>query len=261
LTLGEEWRIMGLDVYDAHMNMAIDEALCTLRSEEKSPTTLRLYRWKPSAVSIGYFQVVNEEVSLPVCEDLGIDVIRRMTGGGAVYHSYEGEITYSLIVNQSHPKIPADILESYKIICNGLILALRALGLPATFKPINDIEVNGKKISGNAQTRRRGVVVQHGTLLLDTDIRTMFRVLKVPKDKISDKMIKSVEDRVTTIKNELGHIDFTKVTEALQKGFEQVFDVKLVKGTLSHEERLLALKLKQEKYGTVDWTFKRPTRT
>lgn len=252
---------MGLDVYDAYMNMAIDEALCRLRSEGKSPNTIRLYRWKPSAVSIGYFQIVEEEVSVEACKELGVDIIRRMTGGGAVYHSYEGEITYSIIVNQGHPKIPDDIIKSYELICNGLVLALKDLGMPAAFRPINDIDVNGKKISGNAQTRRWGVVVQHGTLLLDTDIRTMFTVLKVPKEKISDKMIKSVEDRVTTIKRELGHVDFGEVEEALKKGFTEVFDAKLVKGKLSEEERRLALKLKKEKYGTADWIFKRPNVT
>ena len=102
----EEWRIMGLDVNDAFMNMAIDEAICRLRSKQKSPNTMRLYRWKPSAVSIGYFQILEEEVDIDACKRLGVDIVRRMTGGGAVYHSYEGEVTYSVIVNQDHPKIP-----------------------------------------------------------------------------------------------------------------------------------------------------------
>lgn len=254
----EEWRIIGLDIYDAYMNMAIDEALCILRSRDASPNTIRLYRWRPSAVSIGYFQILEEEVSLEACAELGFDVVRRMTGGGAVFHSYEGEITYSVIVDQGHPKIPDDIIESYKLICSGIVLALKDLGLSASFRPINDIEVNGKKISGNAQTRRRGVVVQHGTLLLDTDIRTMFRVLKVPKDKISDKMVKSVEDRVTTIKRELGHIDFVEVAEALKRGFERVFNIGLIPGSLSSEEEKLASRLKEEKYSTADWILKRP---
>ncbi len=95
--------------------------------------------------------------------------------------------------------MPDDIIKSYELICGGIVDALRVLGMPkAVFRPVNDIDVNGKKISGNAQTRRWGVVVQHGTVLVDTDIRTMFTVLKVSKEKISDKLIKSVEERVTT---------------------------------------------------------------
>ncbi len=251
---------MGLDVNDAYMNMAVDEAICRLRSQGKSPNTVRLYRWKPSAVSIGYFQILEQEVDLDACKRLGVDVIRRMTGGGAVYHSYEGEVTYSVIVNQDHPKIPRDILKSYELICSGITLAMKDLGIAAEFKPINDIDVNGKKISGNAQTRRWNVVLQHGTVLLDTDIRTMFTVLKVSKEKISDKLIKSVEDRVTTIRRELGRkVSFAEASEALKSSFPQVFGVKLVEGGLSSEEKALALKLRREKYSTPEWIFNRPS--
>jgi len=256
----EEWRVMGLDVNDAYMNMAVDEAICRLRSEGRSPNTIRFYRWKPSAVSIGYFQLLEQEVDLDACRKLGVDVIRRMTGGGAVYHSYEGEVTYSVIVNQDHPKIPDDIIKSYELICSGIVMAMEKLRVKAEFKPINDIDVNGKKISGNAQTRRWGVVLQHGTILMDTDIRTMFIVLKVSKEKISDKMIKSAEERVTTIKRELGRdVGFPEVTDALKESFPKVFNVKLVEGKLTREERALAAKLREEKYHTQDWIFKRPS--
>lgn len=256
----EEWRILGLSVNDAYMNMAIDEAICRLRSEGKSPNTIRLYRWKPSAVSIGYFQVLEQEVDLDACNRLGVDVVRRMTGGGAVYHSYEGEVTYSVIVNQDHPKIPNDILKSYEVICGGIVMAMGELGIKAEFKPINDIDVNGKKISGNAQTRRWNVVVQHGTILLDTDIKTMFTVLKVSKEKISDKLIKSAEERVTTIRRELGRrVSFKEASDALKESFPKVFDVELVEGKLSREEKELATRLRKEKYSTNEWIHSRPS--
>jgi len=258
--LVEEWRVMGLDINDAYMNMAVDEAICRLRSQGRSPNTIRLYRWKPSAVSIGYFQILEQEADVDACERLGVDIVRRMTGGGAVYHSYEGEVTYSAIVNQDHPKIPHDILKSYELICNGIVLALKDLGVNAEFRPINDIDVNGKKISGNAQTRRWNVVVQHGTILLDTDIRTMFTVLKVSKEKISDKLIKSAEERVTTIRRELGRkVTFKEAAEALKAAFPKALDVKLVEGELSREEMELASRLRREKYSTKEWIFNRPS--
>jgi lipoyltransferase/lipoate-protein ligase len=257
--LPEVWRMMGLDVNDAYLNMAIDEAICRLRSQGKSPNTIRFYRWKPSAVSIGYFQLLDQEVNLDECKRLGVDVIRRMTGGGAVYHAYDGEVTYSVIVNEDHPRIPKDIIKSYELICGGVVDGLRSLSIDAEFRPVNDIDVKGKKISGNAQTRRRGVVVQHGTVLVDTDIRTMFTVLKVSKEKISDKLIKSVEDRVTTIRRETGQkIGFEEVTQALKESFPKVLGVQTHEGGLSEEEKTLAERLREEKYSTREWIFDRP---
>jgi lipoate-protein ligase A len=250
---------MGLDVNDAYTNMAIDEAICRLRSQGKSPNTIRLYRWNPSAVSIGYFQILEQEVDVEACKRLNVDIVRRMTGGGAVYHSYDGEITYSVIVNQDHPKIPRDILKSYELICQGVIFGMTKLGIEAEFRPINDIDVNGKKISGNAQTRRWGVFLQHGTVLLDTDIKTMFTVLKVSAEKISDKLIKSVEDRVTTIRRELGRsVSFVEASEAFKTAFPQILEVELFEAGLSCEERALASKLMKEKYRTWTWIGERP---
>jgi len=258
--LVEEWRVMGLDINDAYMNMAIDEAICRLRHQGRSPNTIRLYRWKPSAVSIGYFQLLEQEVDVDACKRHGVDIIRRMTGGGAVYHSYEGEVTYSVIVNQGHPKIPHDVIKSYELICSGIVFALKDLGVNAEFRPINDIDVNGKKISGNAQTRRWDVLVQHGTILLDTDIRTMFTVLKVSKEKISDKLIKSAEERVTTVRRELGRsVAFEEVADALKSAFREVLGLELVGGELSREETELASRLRREKYSTKEWLFDRPS--
>jgi lipoate-protein ligase A len=250
---------MGLDVNDAYRNMAIDEAICRLRSQDKSPNTIRFYRWKPSAVSIGYFQLLDQEVNLAECEKFGFDVVRRMTGGGAVYHAYEGEVTYSVIVKEDHPRIPKDVIKSYELICGAVVDGLKTLGIEAEFRPVNDIDVRGKKISGNAQTRRWGVVVQHGTIFVDTDIRTMFTVLKVSKEKISDKLIKSVEDRVTTIHRETGQkVGFDEVTQALKESFPKVFGVQTLEGGLSEEEKTLVERLREEKYTKREWIFNRP---
>ena len=257
----EVWRIMGLDVNDAYRNRAVDEAICRLRSKGRSPNTIRFYRWKPSAVSIGYFQLVDQEVNLLECEKLGVDVIRRMTGGGAVYHAYDGEVTYSVIVNEDHPRIPKDIIKSYELICSAVVDGLKMLGIDSEFRPVNDIDVHGRKISGNAQTRRWGVVVQHGTILVDTDIRTMFTVLKVSKEKISDKLIKSAEDRVTTIRRETGRrMGFEDVARALKASFPKILGVDTYDGGLSDEEKALAEKLEKEKYSTKEWIFDRPDR-
>jgi lipoate-protein ligase A len=202
---------------------------------------------------------MDQEVNLQACKELGVDVIRRITGGGAVYHDYNGEVTYSIITKEENPLVPKGIGESYGVICSGIILGLKRLGVEATFSPINDILVNGKKISGNAQTRRWGIVLQHGTILLNTDIKTMFKVLKVSQAKIDDKMIRSVEERVTTLNRELeGKVEFGEVVNALKAGFEEALNMEIYEERLTAEEIELAEELAQSKYRTDKWNFLRP---
>lgn len=244
-------------IEDAPTQMAIDEAIAVNRLKEDTPNTVRLYRWKPSAVSIGYFQSLEKEVNLETCGALGVDVIRRITGGGAVFHDYDGEITYSLVAPESDPKMPRDILASYQVICGAIIEGLRTLGVDAEFKPVNDIAAGGKKISGNAQTRRHGVVLQHGTVLVDSDLRTMFRVLRVSDAKISDKMIQAVEERVTNVRRYLGReVAFREARDALVEGFEKVFKVTLEPGKLTAGEERTVEELKA-KYSSAEWVSQR----
>lgn len=254
----EEFRFIDLEVHTAFENMAIDEAIMLSIKEGTAPPTLRLYRWNPSAVSIGTFQGMVDEVDVNFCESRDIDYIRRITGGGAVYHDFEGEVTYSIIMPKSHRFAPSDILESYRLLCGGIVMALEHLGIEGEFKPINDVDVGGKKVSGNAMTRRHGCVLQHGTTLLDLDVNLMFSILKVPQEKISDKMIADVKERVTSIRDILGrdvHID--ELQEALKQGFSNALDITLSTGKLSAEEQDTATRLAQEKYSSREWNFSR----
>jgi len=235
--------------------MAIDEALLRLNAEGKSPNTARFWRWQPSTVSIGCFQRVEREVDLEVARKYGTDVVRRITGGGSVFHDYDGELTYSVVCGQGD--VPDDIIESYKLICGGLVQGFAQLGLRAEFKPVNDVQVNGKKISGSAQTRRWGSMLQHGTVLISPDVRLMFELLKVSPEKISDKFIASVFERVTTVERELGRKpSFEQVREAMVKGFEKSLGVKLSEGEFTDEELALAAEFKP-KYASDDWLRKR----
>ncbi len=238
--------------------MAIDEAIMHSMEEGLSPPTFRFYRWNPSAVSIGIFQSMNDEVDLDYCRTSNIDAIRRITGGGAVYHDYEGEITYSIIIPKNHRLVPVDIIESYKILCGGIVDALRIMGIESSFKPINDVIVNGKKVSGNAQTRRYSCVLQHGTILLDLDVRTMFSILKVPPEKISDKMISDVRDRVTSIREIRGdEVSFEELRDALYDGFCESLDISLDPGELTAEESVDVEVLMETKYSMDKWNLSR----
>lgn len=238
--------------------MAIDEAIMRSIKEGKSPPTLRFYRWKPSAVSIGTFQSMDEEVDVVFCRENNIDYIRRITGGGAVYHDYEGEITYSIIIPKGHRLASEDIIHSYKILCGGLTKGLEYLEIDAEFKPINDIITGNKKISGNAQTRRHSCILQHGTTLLDLNVELMFTILKVPPEKISDKMIADVKQRVTSVKDVLGrNVDMSELREALQYGFTEALDIALVPAKLTNEEEEMVQGLSMNKYQTKEWNFSR----
>lgn len=245
-----KWRIIPLHVCNAFQAMAIDEAVHESVAQGGQPT-IRFWRWQPSAVSIGYFQSVQDEVNLEACKELGIDIVRRRTGGGAVYHDYVGEITYSIIASES--MFAKGIRDSYREICGSLIDGLGTLGIKADFVPINDILVGGKKISGNAQTRRNGVLLQHGTVLYNLDVQKMFSLLKISQEKISDKMIKSVEDRVTCL-SKFGNFSFEDVYKALLKGFTEGKEWEL--GSLTQAEMQRANELRP-KYSSAEWTFMR----
>ncbi len=253
----ETWRLIDMRVEDAPTQMSIDEAIAMNRVKEETPNTIRLYRWKPSAVSIGYFQSIEKEVNLENCKRYGVDVTRRITGGGAVYHDYNGEITYSLVAPETHPKMPSNILLSYQLICGAIVNGLSEMGVDAEFKPINDIVAGGKKISGNAQTRRYGVILQHGTILVDSDISQMFKVLRVSDAKISDKLIQAVEERVTNLRRYLGrNVSFDETRQALIYGFENILDIVLEPGKLTKAEEELVEKL-HAKYCSSEWVFQR----
>ncbi|MCD6237229.1 MAG: lipoate--protein ligase family protein [Thermoplasmata archaeon] len=254
--MSERWRLLQTGFNNAFINMAIDKAILHANSKGLVPPTVRFYGWKPSAISIGYFQSLEEEVDIDACKRFGVDYVRRITGGGAVFH--EHELTYSIVIPESHPEIPKNIMESYGRICGALMKGLKHLGIESEYVPINDIVVKGKKISGNAQTRKMQRVLQHGTILLDVDVDKMFSLLRVPNEKIKDKLIADVKERVTSIKHVLGKtIAFNVVVEAMKKGFEEEFQVELIDGELTPEEKKLAKKFEKETFSNMEWNHRR----
>lgn len=252
----DEWRLILTGHKDAFFNMALDEAIMLEVSKGSSPITMRFYGWSPPAVSIGYFQGMEEEVDVEKCKELGIDFIRRTTGGGAVFH--ESEVTYSISIPISDGRVPENMLESYRVICGGVVEGLRLLGIDSAFHPLNDIIAGGRKISGSAQTRKQGTVLQHGTLLTDVNVEKMFSLLKVPDEKIRDKLIKNVKERVTSVSHQLDQsVPFEKVVSALKEGFEKQMGITLEEGDISENELKLAEDLRIEKYSMDEWNFKR----
>ena len=248
-------RLLTTGYKSAYENMAMDEAVL-IHAQKNHQSTLRFYGWKPSAISIGYFQSLKEEVDLVECKKQQVDYIRRVTGGGAVFH--EAEVTYSLIAPVDGEFIPQDIITSYKKICQGIIEGLKILGIESQFVPLNDIIASGKKISGNAQTRKKNVLLQHGTILLDVNVEKMFTILKVPAEKLRDKLIKDVKQRVVGVKSLLGkHVSFEMCENALIKGFEKALTLEYEKIPLTASELAMSQELKNNKYSLPEWNLMR----
>jgi lipoate-protein ligase A len=255
------WRLLELETHDAYMNMAIDEVILNARIEGRTTDTLRLYRWKRSAVSIGRFQKVENEVQWENCAEQGVDVVRRITGGGTVYHDAEGEITYSVVAAKESLKAN-DIGEVYARIYSGLTAALGILGLVADFNEGNvkacpNLTVNRRKISGSAQCHKYGVVLQHGTILARVNLEKMFRCLRVPWAENCMQVVRVAKDKLTSLRDELGKdVPNEEISRALVEGFQRALGMKLNGGMLTAYERELAERLYRDKYVKDDWNLR-----
>jgi len=241
------------------MNMAIDEAILTARLSNMVPNTLRLYRWQPSAVSIGKNQNPQDAVYIEECRKQGVDVVRRISGGGAVLHSADGEVTYSVIAKTA--SVGKYIPEVYQRIYAAIADALRLLGISADYnigdeKNCPNLTVNGKKISGSAQVIRKGTVLQHGTVLLDVDFEKMFTLLRVPWAKNCMQVAGIARGKMTSIREMLGHVVSAEtLSNALSLGFKNALRIQLVAGELTPSELDVVGKLCREKYATDAWNF------
>jgi lipoate---protein ligase len=260
------WRILKIETHNAAMNMAIDEAVLLSRVAKKVPNTLRFYLWEPSAVSVGRFQKPEVEVNLANCQRLGVDVVRRISGGGTVYHDCQGELTYS-VVAKTEDLGAKDITEVYTSIYHAITQALGMFGIVTDYSPGDakncpNLTVRGKKISGSAQANKGGVVLQHGTLLLDVDFVRMFTVLRVPWADSCMQVVNIAKGKITSIKHELGHeVSAETAANALAFGFARTLNIQVVENvqslnnTLTPEEQALAEKLCTEKYAAKEWNL------
>jgi lipoate-protein ligase A len=262
------WRYIPYHTYDSYMNMAIDEAMLIAHSEGKVPPTLRFYGWQPATLSIGYFQRAEREIDRAKVEELGLGFVRRMTGGRAVFH--DQELTYSVVISEADPTISNSILDTYRNLNEALQIGLAELGLQvdntATTHETNstaacfdapgerEFLVGGRKVIGSAQTRQRGVLLQHGSILLDLDFSTLFQIFRFPTEKIKTNF----QDSVGTIAQLLGRsVALDDVIKAFFYGFEQGLVLNLQPETLTNYEIELANQLVAEKYSQVEWNLKR----
>ncbi len=246
--------------------MAIDEAIAAARIANRVPNTVRFYRWAPSAVSAGRFQDLSDTVRVEDCRQHGVDIVRRISGGGTVYHDTQGEITYSVIAKERDLG-SADVVYAYNKICTGLIEAARNLGVNANFSPGDqrncpNLAVGGRKISGSSQYHKGGVLLQHGTFLLDVDLEKMFTYLRVPWAQTISNVVCIADEKLTSVKKELNRdVSAHEAFEALVNGFQKGLEMELIEGPLTEDEQQLASKLQEEKYSQDSWNLKGSTRS
>ncbi len=249
-----ELRFIDFGKMDVCKIMAVNESL--YRTAEETGEGVGFLWTAGKSIIMGYSQVIEKELNLERCGQLGYKITRRISGGGMAFSSEDSQVQYGFIGNLDDKTIPLDLTESYRMICGIVVSAIGRFGLKGEFKPINDVLCNGKKISGSAQTRGSTVLLQHGTLLCDFDIKDMLLCCNIPLEKISDKGIKSVEDRVTDLYRVLGRrVPLKEANDAMLYGFGKNFGVRLGADKLTRDEESLAREL-LPKYYDPDWVYR-----
>jgi lipoate-protein ligase A len=226
----EFWRVIDTGLRSAAQNIALNRALLEARQADEVPSTLRFLRFMPSAL-LGYHQSAEQEFNLDYCKANDIAVQRRITGGGAIYFD-ESQIGWELYLHKRDLGT-SEMQAISRRICHAAATAISALGVDARYRPRNDIEIDGRKISGTGGAFDGDALLFQGTLLVDFDIAKMLRVLRIPAEKLSDKAIASARDRVANLRELLGRQpDIGRIRSNLIEAFESEFGVEF------HEEEL-----------------------
>lgn len=239
------WRLIESDLVPPAHSVATDEAIVMARHQRIVPNTLHLYVRDRPTVSLGYFEKIEESIDLEVARRHDVQVVRRMSGGSSIFTD-PGQLIYALIVDKE--MVSESPNETFEQICQAIIKALDVLGLKGEFKPVNDVLVNKRKISGSAQMRKWDIVLQHGTLMVDTNFDLMFEVLKMRKKGRS-------KDSVTSLAKELGEAPtMDRVKRAVVEGFTSNFKVEIAKGSLTRYELKTIADLVETKYGREEYS-------
>lgn len=276
----DAWRLMVDEPAPGAWNMAVDEALLEAVERGEALPTLRLYRWRPAAVSLGYFQEWERAVDEAACRELGVDVVRRLTGGRAVFHDVE--VTYSVTLPPGHLLAGETVMDGYRRISDALREGLRGLGVDADLArpeptPAGqgrdalagacfdsasryEIEWRGRKLVGSAQLRRAsGGVLQHGSIPLRFDPERTARAL-APGGKGRRLLAEILASRAGSLEQALGReVPFEEVAQALTAGFARALGIAWERHPLSPFERARAEALARIRYGDDRWNRVRPS--
>lgn len=247
-------RILDTGLRRAAENMAFNRALLECHQEGTSPHTLRFLQFEPCAL-VGFHQNVDQEICTEYCEANGIAIQRRITGGGAIYFDAT-QLGWELYLDKRFLG-SADMGRIAERICNAAAAGIRTLGVDARFRPRNDIEVDGRKISGTGGAFDGESILYQGTLLIEFDVEDMLRILRIPAEKLSNKAIASARDRVVnlaTLLDEMPSLEVVK--DAIARAFAEEFAVRTAPGELLPAERS-AFDRALADIDTGEWVYQR----
>ncbi|MGB5334664.1 MAG: biotin/lipoate A/B protein ligase family protein, partial [Woeseiaceae bacterium] len=250
--MANPFRIIDTGVREGRSNIAFDAALIELRQQNKVPDTIRFMRFPPTAL-IGRHQDLSREINLSYCADNGIGTVRRITGGGAIYLD-EGQLGWELVFHRSSLGIAA-LPDLAREICNAAAAGLSRLGVDAKFRPRNDIEVDGRKISGTGGFFDGDILIYQGTVLVDMNAAQMVKALNIPQNKLAKHDLDSAAQRVVTLKELLGNDvpDMETIRAALLDGFTAGLGITAEPGEISDAEESLAQTHFDDEIGTDDF--------
>ncbi|TBN58273.1 lipoate--protein ligase family protein [Glaciihabitans arcticus] len=250
-----EWELIHDRSFPPVMQMALDQVLAEEVGAGIRKPTLRIWEWDSPGVVIGSFQSLRNEVDLENAKKFGFDVVRRISGGGAMFMEAGSVITYSIYA-------PADLVhgmtfaDSYAFLDEWVIVALKSLGIEASYQPLNDITSPTGKIGGAAQKRLgNGAVLHHVTMSYDMDGEKMVQVLRIGREKMSDKGTKSAAKRVDPLRSQTG-LSRAEIIDRMEETFTKLYG--LTPGSLTDDEIARAEALVSEKFGTEEWLNRVP---
>ena len=274
----EIWNFINTGSKNPYYNMAMDEALLNFVSRGEIDPVIRFYTWNPATLSIGYFQRLQKEIDIDKVKEKGYGLVRRQTGGRGVLH--DKELTYSVIVPESHPNMPSTVTEAYKIISQGLLEGFKNLGFETYFaiprskeerdklkQPRSsvcfdapswyELVVEGRKIAGSAQTRQKGVILQHGSILQDIDIDDLFDMFIFKNERLKAKMKENFVQKAVAI-NDISnqHITLNEMENAFKSGFKKGLNIEFKPLELTEKQKEEVQEL-EEKYRSEAWMYRK----
>lgn len=252
--LEHEWQLIRVGPQAPELHMALDEVLTYEVGAGKRPPTLRIWEWAGNAVILGRFQSVRNEVDPEGAAKHDIAVMRRITGGGAMFVEPGNTITYSIYAPDSLVK-GLSFIDSYEFMDDWVLEALRSLGVEAEYVPINDISSSAGKIGGAAQTRRGGAVLHHVTMAYDMNPAKMLEVLRIGREKLSDKGSVSANKRVAPLRQQT-QLPRSDVIDRMVQTFASRYG--LSQGGLTQDESGRAEKLAADKFLSDEWRYLLP---
>lgn len=245
------WHLIHTQAQPPALHMALDDVMLDDVASGVRPPTLRIWEWAGPAVVMGRFQSLRNEVDADAAKAHGIEVVRRISGGGAMFIEPGNTITYSIVAPES---LVAGMTfeQAYEFMDQWVIQALAGLGIKAWYQPLNDITSSVGKIAGAAQARRRGAVLHHVTMAYDIDAAKMLQVLRVGREKLSDKGTTSAAKRVDPLRSQTG-LPRAEVIAHMVRTFGERHGG-LVQDSLGEAELARAQALARARFETPAWT-------